>query len=118
AIDNDRPRTDHLYFLQDVGRKNDRLGLAHPPDQRPHLVLLIWVEPFRWFIHDQNLGIVNNRLRKTDPMLIPFRQRLYALAPDRFEKTDISHAVERFLFRLTGKTAQLGRETEETFDCH
>ena len=51
AVNDDGPRTDRLDLLQDVGRENDGLALAHAADQAAHLVLLIRVQPVGRFVH-------------------------------------------------------------------
>ena len=89
AIDDDGTRTNRLDFLQNVGRENDRLPFPHPADQRPHLVFLIGIKPLGRLVENQDLGIVNDRLRETRPMPISFRKGLDRLIRHRVEKTHL-----------------------------
>ena len=54
AIDDDRARTNRLDFFENVGRENDRLCLAHRPDQRSDFVLLVGIEAIGRLVQDQH----------------------------------------------------------------
>ena len=94
AIDDDRARTSGLDFFENVGRENDRLRFAHLANQSSHFMFLIGIEAVGRLIHNQNLGIVNDRLRETGPMPITFRQRLNALM-DELVRENTSRSRDR-----------------------
>src|SRR6266436_3756838 len=65
AVDDDGPGARRLDLLEDVGRKNDRLLLAHAADERAYLVLLVRIEAVGGLVEDQHFGIVDQRLSET-----------------------------------------------------
>ena len=111
-VDDDGARTNRFDLLQNVGRKNDRLFLAHLPDQGSHFVFLVGIQSVGRLVEDQDLGIVNDRLRKTGAMTIAFRQRLDALVQNGTEKTHLDHAIDRARFLRSAKTAQLAAKVK------
>ena len=63
-----------------------RLLFAHAPDQRSDFMLLIRIKAVGRFVEDQNVGIVQNRLRQTDAAPVAFGQGLYALLQHRLQE--------------------------------
>src|SRR6187402_2013460 len=101
-----------------MGRKNDRLFLAHLPDQGSHFVFLVGIESISWLVEDQHRGIVNDRLRKAGAMTKSFRQRLDALVQNGTEKTHLDYAFDRARFLRSAKTAQLSGEVQKPAHRH
>jgi hypothetical protein len=91
---------------------------AHPPDQLPHLMFLIWIQAVGRFIQHQHLRIMNNRLRKTGPVPIALRQRLNTLMQHRLQKTGLHDPVHRLLLRLAPHPPQLRRKAKKTVHRH
>ena len=69
AVDDDRPRTDGVHLFQNVRRENDRLLLAHPPDQVADLVLLIRIQTIGRLVQHQDVRIMNDGLGETGARL-------------------------------------------------
>ena len=84
AVDDDRARAGGVDLLEDVGREHDRLVAAELADQVAHLVLLVRVEAVGRLVHDQHLGIVDQRLREAGAVLVALGQRVDRLAQHRF----------------------------------
>jgi hypothetical protein len=66
-----------------VSGHDDQLVFAKVVDQAPYLVLLIRIESVRRFIEDQDLRVVNQRLRQADAAAKALGQRLDDLMDDR-----------------------------------
>ena len=118
AVNDDRPRADRIHFLQDVRREDDRLLLAHPPDQLPHLVLLIRIQPVRRLVQHQHVGVVNDGLGETGAVAITLGERLDALVQHRFQEAHLDHAVDGLLPRVAAQAADFRREIEEPIHRH
>src|SRR4030095_6543094 len=101
-----------------MSRKNDRLFLAHLPDQSSHFVFLVGIESIGWLVEDQYCGIVNDRLRKAGAMTKSFRQRLEAFVHNETEKTHLDYAADRARFFRSAKTAQLSGEVQKPAHRH
>ena len=82
AVDDDRPGTNCFNFLQNVGRENNGFLFPHPPDQGPHLVLLVWIQTIRRLVQNQHIGIMNDRLSEAGSMAVTFRECFDALVQD------------------------------------
>ena len=78
-VDDDHPAARHLDFRQNVGRKQDRVLFAEILDQVAHLTNLIWIEPARWLVENEQIGFVHERVRQSHALPITFRKR-----PDYF----------------------------------
>ena len=114
AIDDDRARTSRLDFLEDVGRKNDRLCSRPSAGSGAHFVLLVRIEAVGRFVQNQHVRIVDDRLGEAGAVTVTFRERFDALVHDRLEKTHFDHAIDRRFLASPRETAQLGGEIEET----
>jgi len=55
---------------------------ANPLISSRHVGDLLGVEPDRWFVEDQDLGIVQQSLRQPHPLLVPLRELADDAAPD------------------------------------
>ena len=118
AVNDDRPRADGIDFLQNVRREDDPLLLAHPPDQLPHLMLLIRIQPVRRLVQHQHVGIMDDGLGETRAMAKPLGERLNALVQDRFQTAHLNGAADGFLPRVPAQAADFRREIEEPMHCH
>src|SRR2546421_10478232 len=98
SINDDGARAGGLALLEDMGGKNNRLLLAHPLDQTAHFMLLVRVQAIRRLVHDQDVGIVDNRLGETEAMSVAFGESIHALVDDGLEKAHLDHATNRLLF--------------------
>src|ERR1700746_1064800 len=81
-------------------------------------MFLIRVESISRFVHYQDFRVMNNCLRKTGAVTIPFRKRVDALVENRFQKTTLTSAVKRVVFCCAEQAPQLRAEIEETEDRH
>ena len=81
--------------------------LAHPPDQRPHLVLLVGIEPVGRLVQDQHVGIVDQRLREAGAMAEALGERVDRLVQHRFEEARLDHAVDRLLLRPSPRSPRI-----------
>jgi hypothetical protein len=107
-----------IHLLEDVGGEKDRLGLAHAADEVADLVFLIRIEAVGGLVEDEHLGIVDDRLRETGAVAIPFREGVDALVADRFEEGGLDRPVDRGLDFRGRNTAHLRGEPEEGLDRH
>src|SRR5208337_4417371 len=81
AVKNDLPIMDEkdpvghrLDLLENVGRNQNCLGLAQVPDQRPNPANLVRIEAAGGLVHDQDLGVMKQRLGHRDPLPIALRK--------------------------------------------
>ena len=100
-MDKEHPVRHRLHFLEDVGRDQDRLRLAEFPDQRADPRDLVRVQTAGGFVEDQDLGVVQQRLRHGDALAVAFGQLADRLVRDRFERALRQHRL--------GAPFQLGR---------
>ena len=99
AVDDDRARAGGVDFLEDVGRKDDRLLLPELADQVAHLVLLVRIEAVGGLVHDQHLGIVDQRLREAGAVPVALGKRVDRLVQHRLEEAQLHYAVHAPLRR-------------------
>ena len=107
AVDDDDARAGRLDLLQDVGREDDRLVLAHALDEVAHLVLLVGIEAVGRLVHDQHVRIVDQRLREAGAVLVALGERVDALVEHVLEEAQLDRAVDRLLARVAPQPAQL-----------
>src|SRR5271165_2441882 len=81
AVKNDLPIMDEkdpvghrLDLLENVGRNQNSLGPAQVPDQRPYPANLVGIEAAGGLVHDQDLGVMKQRLGHRDPLPIALRE--------------------------------------------
>src|SRR5215510_14545677 len=67
--------TNGLDLRQYVRRKNDRAAFAQLADQRSDLANLQRIQPNRRLVQDDDIRVVDDRLRDADALLEAFRQR-------------------------------------------
>ena len=113
-VDDDGARAGGLDFLEDVGRKDDRLVRAHPFDQSADLVLLIGVESVGRFIEDEDFRIVNDGLGEAGAVTITFRQGVDALSAHPSRKQVSIARLTASVFARPAHPAQFGGEIAET----
>ncbi len=99
-------------------RENDRLVFPHALDEVAHFVLLVGIEPVGRLVHDQDVRVVDQRLREAGAVLVALGKRVDALVEHALEKTQFDRAVDRLFPRRAPETPQLGREVEESVDRH
>ncbi len=100
--DDDRAVADGFDFLEQMRRDHDDLRLRHAPDQLADLVLLIRIEAVGRLVEDQDLGVVQDRLREPDAAPIALRQRVDGLVEDALEMQQLEYLVEPPLAALAG----------------
>ena len=112
AVDDDGARAGGVDFLEDVGREDDRLVRAELADQ-------LLTSCF-WFGSRPSVG--SSMISTSGSCRSPARGRCGACSPStayrstgaaRRRKQQVDHAVDRFLPRGAGESAQLGDELEE-----
>src|SRR3954454_12697649 len=118
TVDDDRPRAGGVDLLQDVGGEHDRFFAAQLADEVAHLVLLVRVEAVGRLIHDQDIRVVDQRLREAGAVLVALRQRVDGLVEHRVEEAALDYAVQRLSAGAPREAPQLGREIEEALDRH
>src|SRR5205814_141663 len=69
-------------------------------------------------VHDEDVGIVDQRLREAGAVAIALRQRVDRLVEHRVEKAQLYHALHGFPARLASEPAQLGGEIEKALHRH
>src|SRR3990172_200795 len=116
--DDDGARTHRIDFFKYVGGDDDGLFLRHLLDERAHLVFLIWVETVGWFIHDQYLRVMQDRLRETDASLVTFGERLDTLLQDSFKMNCPDHVGDAAGEILSAQAADLAHEFQEAHRRH
>ena len=99
-------------------RDDNGLLRGHLLDHLTDRELLIRVQAVRRLVHDQHLGIVNDRLRETGALTVTLRQRLNRLLCDGTETRLLDHGLDLLLRKLAVKTADLGNELQVVFDNH
>ena len=65
VVDDDRAVADCIDLLENVGRDDDGLRIAHGADQLAHLVLLVEIETVGRLVQDQDVRIVQDCLSQT-----------------------------------------------------
>ena len=85
AVDDDHARAGCFDFFEDVCGENDRLFLAHALDESAHLVLLVGVEAVGRLVKNQDVRIMNDRLRQTGTVFVALRQGVDRLVEHSFE---------------------------------
>src|SRR5271157_4996566 len=94
TVKNDLPIMDEkdpvghwLDLLENVGRNQNCLGLAQVPDQRPNPANLVRIEAAGGLVHDQDLGVMKQRLGHRDPLPIALRKFADRLVGHRIQGT-------------------------------
>src|SRR5574341_50026 len=97
AVDDDRARARRVDLLEDVGRKHDRLVRAELADEVSHLVLLVGVQAVGRLVHDEHIGVVDERLGEAGAVLVALGKRVDRLAQHRLQKAGPDDAADRRL---------------------
>ena len=118
AVDDDHARAGCFDFFEDVCGENDRLFLAHALDESAHLVLLVGVEAVGRLVKNQDVRIMNDRLRQTGTVFVALRQGVDGLVEHSFEHARLNRAVNRLLLGVAGQAAQVGGKGQKTEHCH
>ena len=98
--------------------KDNRLLLAHAADDIAHLMLLVWVQAVGRLVQDQNIRVMDDRLRETSAVPIAFGKSIDALVQHRFQEAHLHGAIDGFLFLVAAQAAQFGAKIEEPIDRH
>ena len=80
--DDDDLLADLLHFRQDVRAENDRVVARQALDQRPGLDDLLRVQAGGGLVQNQDVGIVDDRLRQSDALPVAFGKLADQLVAD------------------------------------
>ncbi len=117
-VDHDGARADGLDLFEDVRGDDDGLLLGHLGDELAHLVLLVGIEPVGGLVHDQHLGVVEDRLGDADAALVALGQGLDRLLEHRTETGPLDRQAHRPGDRIAPQAPQLGDEAEQALGRH
>lgn len=118
AIDNYGAGARSIDFFENMSRKENALGRPQAFDELSHLVLLIRIETVGGLIENQDLGVVQQRLREASAMTVALGKRIDRLMSDRAQKAGVDGAFDCLFFRQPGQIADIGAEFQETDDRH
>ena len=111
--------TEGFHLLKNMGRKDDRFILGHPRHDLAHFVLLVRIQSVRRLIEDKDGRIMDHRLGKPDPLLIPLRKRFNRLVADTLQKAEGEHLIDPFAAgRPIAEIAAFGNEKEKLLHRH
>lgn len=117
-VDDNRAAADRLDLFQYMGGYDDGLFRGHVVNEFAHMVLLIGVEPIGGLVENENLRVVQDRLRQPDPALVAFRQRFDALVHYRADLGVLDRPVDAFPAFLSIEPAYGGDEIEKRAGSH
>ena len=92
-VDEDHAVAHRLDFLQDVGREQDRLGLADAADRLADLADLVRVEAGGRLVHDQHVRLVQQHLGHADALAEALRELADRLADHAAELAQVDDRV-------------------------
>ena len=102
----------HSLSLEDVKRQK------RMPDELPHFMFLIGIQPIGWFVEHQDVRIVNDRLCEARPVAITLRKSLNTLVKHRFQKACFDYAIYCALFVLSAQAPDFRRKVQEPIHRH
>lgn len=123
-------RADGFDFFEDVGGENDSaaalgafavsLGvrLGHFFDQATDFVLLVGIEAIGGFIHDQDIGFVQDGLSQTDAAFETFGEGFDGLTQDALEVGSLNSATDGGFLGFAFEASDLSAEVQEGFGGH
>ena len=118
AVDDDGAGAGGIDFFEDVGRKQNGLGLAEAFDQLADFVFLVGVKTVGGFIENEHGGIVKESLGKAGAVAVAFRERVDGLLGDTFEKTSLDGFLYSTFFRSSAQVADISTKIKKSGDCH
>ena len=102
-----------------MGGEDDGFLGGHLPDDVAHLVLLVGIEAVRGLVEDEHGGIVEERLRKADALLVALREGFDGLPAHRTEVAEADDALDvRLLLRGGAVAPGFRDEAEKLLDGH
>ena len=117
-VDHDHPPAGRLDLRQDVAAEQDRpLGpqLAH---ERPDLEDLVGVEPAGRLVEDQDLGLVQERLRDPDPLAVALREGGHRPVDHLLQPAGLADPSDRARSLGGRQAATASHERQEGADEH
>src|SRR5262249_33526307 len=94
SIDDHNSIASLTRFGKDVRRENDRVLTCKTLDQLAHLDDLLRIETHGWFIKNNDVRIVNDRLGDPDALLVAGRQSLDELCASILQICHLHRAID------------------------
>ena len=107
-----------LDLLQDVGREQDRLALAEPPNRLADLANLVGVEAAGRLVEDQHVGFVEQHLRHAHPLPVALGQLANRLTDHASQFALLDDRLDPRLLAVSRQATGVGEELEQAAGRH